>query len=134
MNARHVVMAVVLGVSIGVPLFILGQLNNKLSQLNLLDMRLRLIQRSILYDCHCGGPFLKTAESTGKGMQYPAPQKRVYRVESPFEVSRELPKPTGEKPAPDLCVNQECSEVAGPGRKTVVIGDGTIGRVFIGAF
>jgi hypothetical protein len=135
MNAKTVVIAVVLVIVVGIPIFILEQLNDKLNRLSFLDMRLRLIQRSILYDCHCGGPLLKIADSTESRMQDPVPEELAFMLrQSCPDPARELRRPPSGNLESNPCCNRECPPISGLIRKTMDSSDGTIGRVFIRAF
>jgi hypothetical protein len=134
MNAKHIMITIVLVVMLGIPIFIMLQLDNKLDQLNLLDMRLRLLQHSIPTDCHCGGPSLKLSESTGTCIQNPASRNLYLIMNQPsfHEASQGIRMELIGKRKSNECLKMaKC-----PARvdRTFKSSDGILGRVFIKVF
>ncbi|MGZ8145087.1 MAG: hypothetical protein ACXWTG_13075, partial [Methylosarcina sp.] len=125
---------IVLVVMLGIPIFIMKQLDKKLDQLNVVDMRLRLLQHLILTDCHYGAPLLKISESTETCIQNPAPRKLYLIMNRPsfHEASQGMRMELTGKRESNVCLKMaKCSARVD---RTLKTSDGVLGRVFIKVF
>jgi hypothetical protein len=134
MNVKYIMIAAVLVAMVGIPIFVMKQFDNKLNQLNVMDMRLRLLQHSILTDCHYGGLSLKIPDSTGTYIQNLA-SRNLYLImnrPSSHELSPDMRMELTEKSASDEWLKREECTVAVD--RTFKSSNGILGRVFIKAF